>query len=191
MNNATDNLDNLPLFVKLRNPPFPDRLAELKIVNNSPFARIRLKHLGNGKYGLRQDGFDWERALAHGHRPLSMGQQQQQTAPGDEPAPTPGVFKPEAAPPPPARDIDAELTAKCGPAYHITDKGGLVINESYFVQRICRENLVLFEYDENRFYRYNTETGAWEAAPPGVIKELVRAEWERYTRLFNEPGACL
>ena len=101
MNNAMDNLDNPPLFVKLRNPPFADRRCQLEIPNNSPFARIRLKHLGNGKYGLRQYGFDWERALAHGHRPLSQEQQQQQTAPGDEPEPTPGVFKPEEYVPPP------------------------------------------------------------------------------------------
>jgi phage/plasmid-associated DNA primase len=73
-------------------------------------------------------------------------------------------------------------------AYYLTKKGGIVINESHFVQRICRENLVLFEYAENRFYRYNPETGAWEAVPPGVIKELVRTEWERYTRLFKEPA---
>ena len=103
-------------------------------------------------------------------------------------APLPPEPKPEPAPPPSARDIDAELTAKCGPAYYVTDKGVLVINESHFVQRICRENLVLFEYDERRFYRYNTATGAWEAVPPGIIKELARTEWERYTLLFGEPA---
>ena len=89
------------------------------------------------------------------------------------------------------RDIDAELTAKCGPAFYLTKKGAVVINESYFVQRICRENLVFFEYDENRFFRYNAENGAWEAVAPGIIKELVRSEWERLTRLFNEPASPL
>ena len=104
-------------------------------------------------------------------------------------SPLPPEPKPEAAPPPPppARDIDAELTAKCGPAFY-TKKGAVVLNQSYFVQRICRENLVIFEQDENRFYRYNAATGAWEAVVPGVIKELVRTEWERLTRLFNEPA---
>ena len=60
--------------------------------------------------------------------------------------PLPLEPKPEPTPPPPARDIDAELTAKCGPAFYLTKKGAVVINESYFVQRICRENLVFFEY---------------------------------------------
>jgi hypothetical protein len=85
--------------------------------------------------------------------------------------------KPEA--PPLARDVNADLTAKCGLAFYLNDKGGLVINQNYFVQRICRENLVFFEYDENRFYRYNAKNGAWEAVAPGVVKELVRSEWGR------------
>jgi hypothetical protein len=29
---------------------------------------------------------------------------------------------------------------------YVTENGAIVINESHFVQRICRENLVLFEY---------------------------------------------
>ena len=101
--------------------------------------------------------------------------------------PLPPESKPEAAPPPP-RDIDAELTAKCGAAYYVTSRGAVVINESYFVQRICRENLVFFEHDENRFWRYNAVNGAWEAVVPELIKELVRSEWERLTDLFDEPG---
>ena len=80
----------------------------------------------------------------------------------------PPEAKPEAAPPP-TRDIDAELTAKCGPAFYVTEKGAVVINQSYFVQRICRENLVFFEHDENRFFRYNANSGAWEAVPPGIV----------------------
>ena len=102
--------------------------------------------------------------------------------------PLPPEPKPEPTPPPPVRDIDAELTAKCGPAFYFTKNGAVVINESYFVQRICRENLVFFEYDENRSFRYNGETGAWQAIPAGIIKELVRSEWERLTRLFKEPA---
>jgi VirE N-terminal domain len=89
---------------------------------------------------------------------------------------------------PPPRDIDIELTAKCGPPFYASENDKLVINQNYFVQRICRENLVFFEHDENRFYRYNAENGAWEALAPGVIKESVRFEWERFTRLFNEPA---
>ena len=68
--------------------------------------------------------------------------------------------KTEPTPPPPVRDIDAELTAKCGPAFYLTKNGAVVINQSYFVQRICRENLVFFEHDENRFFPLQ-----WETAP--------------------------
>jgi hypothetical protein len=42
------------------------------------------------------------------------------------------------------RDIGAELSAKAGSAFYVTEKGNIVINQSYFVQRICGENLVLF-----------------------------------------------
>jgi hypothetical protein len=87
-----------------------------------------------------------------------------------------------------SRDLDADLTAKCGPAFYVTDNGKIAINQSYFVQRICRENLVFFQFDEARFYRYNAKTGAWEAVARGIIKELVRSEWERLAKLFNEPG---
>jgi hypothetical protein len=102
----------------------------------------------------------------------------------------PKAPEPKAEPhaPSPARDMDAELTAKCGPAFYVTEKNSVVINQNYFVQRICRENLVFFEFDETRFYRYNAGNGAWEAVAPGFIKELVRSEWERLTRLFDEPA---
>ena len=91
-----DNLNNPPLFVKLRNPPFADRRCKLEILNNSPFTVFRRTHVGNGKYGLRPCGFDLKRAAAHGHRPLSQEQQQQQTAALNEPEPTPRVFKPDS-----------------------------------------------------------------------------------------------
>ena len=112
----------------------------------------------------------------------------------EEPAQLLAPLKPEpqATPEPPlARYIDAldaELAAKCGPAFYATENDKLVINQSYFVQRICRENRVLFEYDENRFFRYNATTGAWEAVALGVIKELARSDWERFTHFFKEPG---
>jgi hypothetical protein len=80
----------------------------------------------------------------HGYRQFPQ-EQQQQTAPRDD-KPKGGVFEPADDAPPPTRDIDAELTVKCGPAYYVTENGAIVINESHFVQRICRENLVLFEY---------------------------------------------
>ena len=97
----------------------------------------------------------------------------------------------EAQPPPPPHDIDAELTAKCGPPFAIGKRGALVINQSYFVQRISFENLIFFEYVEKRFFRYNPDNGAWEDVPAGVIKEVARAEWERYTKLFQEPRLAL
>jgi hypothetical protein len=106
--------------------------------------------------------------------------------------PLPLEPKPQTTPPPPVpRDIDAELTAKCGPAYCVTDKGTLLVNQNYFVQRICVENLVFFEHDEKRFFIYKPSNGAWEAVPTGAVKELIRNEWERYTKLFAEPGLAL
>src|SRR4029077_19754864 len=35
------------------------------------------------------------------------------------------------------RAIDRELTIKCGPAYTITQKGSVIVNQNYFVQRFC------------------------------------------------------
>jgi hypothetical protein len=85
------------------------------------------------------------------------------------------------------RDIDRELTIKCGPAYRITEKGAVIINHNYFVQRFCLENLVIFEQDENQFYVYCKETGAWQKAVPEIIKEKMRSDWERLTHSFDEP----
>ena len=50
---------------------------------------------------------------------------------------------------------------------------------------------MFFEYDEKRFFHYRQNNGAWEAVPFGVIKEVVRSEWERYTKLFQEPRLAL
>jgi uncharacterized protein DUF5906/D5-like protein len=101
----------------------------------------------------------------------------------------PWVRKPEAQPEQEAsrRDIDRELTIKCGPAYTITPKGAVIINQNYFVQRFCLENLVIFEQDENQFYVYCKETGAWQKAVPEIIKEKMRSDWERLTHSFDEP----
>ena len=86
------------------------------------------------------------------------------------------------------RDIDRELTIKCGPAYLSTEYGAVIINHNYFVQRFCLENLVIFEQDENQFYVYCKETGAWQKAVPEIIKKKMRSDWERLTHSFDEPS---
>jgi hypothetical protein len=73
------------------------------------------------------------------------------------------------------------------PAYRITQYGAVIINQSYFVQRFCLENLVIFEQDENQFYIYCKENGAWQKAVPEIIKEKMRSDWERLTNSFDEP----
>jgi hypothetical protein len=55
------------------------------------------------------------------------------------------------------------------------------------VQRFCLENLVIFEQDENQFYIYCKENGAWQKAVPEIIKEKMRSDWERLTHSFDEP----
>ena len=96
--------------------------------------------------------------------------------------------EPEPAAPPPRldRNIDAELIRKCGPAYHITEKGNVIPNQSYFVQRFCMENDVAFEQDEDAFYRYESETGAWSRVASDVIKEMFRVDWEDIAHAFGE-----
>jgi hypothetical protein len=102
----------------------------------------------------------------------------------------PWVHKPETQSTQEAshRDIDRELTIKCGPAYTITEKGSVIINQNYFVQRFCLENLVIFEQDENQFYIYCKKDGAWQKAVPEIIKEKMRSDWERLTHSFDEPS---
>lgn len=92
------------------------------------------------------------------------------------------------APQPPAEFNDAELQNKCGPPLWFNTRGVLTkINENYFVQRFCLENLVLFEQDEQWFYFYWSQIGAWGRVQQDFVKEMVRTDWERLTKLFRVP----
>ena len=81
---------------------------------------------------------------------------------------------------------DTALTTKCGGPYEIT-KRGVILNQSYFAQRFCLENKVIFELEENWFYTYRRETGAWHKTMPQEIREMFRRDWEHMVHLFNEP----
>jgi putative DNA primase/helicase len=76
--------------------------------------------------------------------------------------------------------LHKELVKKCGPPVTINQRSGAVtVNQSYFVQRFCREHLVLFEQAERAFYVYAAETGAWCKTADGKVKEMLRLDWER------------
>lgn len=66
---------------------------------------------------------------------------------------------------------EADLLAdEHGAAYKFTDKGGLLINDYFFVVRFQREHLILLEPLEDEFYRYNRVNGLWEPTTEDQIK---------------------
>jgi hypothetical protein len=70
--------------------------------------------------------------------------------------------------------IHAELVAKCGYPFFKNE-----VNQTYFVQRFAREHQIRYEQAEKAFFEYRPQTGAWHQIDRDVVKELIRADWER------------
>lgn len=65
------------------------------------------------------------------------------------------------------------LVDKWGEPFTGTDKGGIRINQKFLVAHFCLEHDVLFERDENRFYRYRPERGLWTIESEARMKSLL------------------
>ena len=99
----------------------------------------------------------------------------------------PGIFleKPHA----PVLFDDGPIRAKVGRPFTIDPLTGQIASMrwQYFIERFCAENLVVFEQDEGAFFRYLEATGAWHKVVSDVIKEMMRADYQRLTREWNRP----
>ena len=62
-------------------------------------------------------------------------------------------------------------------SFHGNRGGSITVNQSYFIQRFCLENLVLFEFEEGWFFVYSDDNGAW-ARSAGSVKEMFKEYWE-------------
>lgn len=74
---------------------------------------------------------------------------------------------------------DSKIRRNHGDPYATGIKGGISINERYFVARFAAERMVLHELNENEFYFYNPANGAWEHRTPAEVREMFAQDWQR------------
>jgi len=86
-------------------------------------------------------------------------------------------------------DSEAELVAMYGPPISFKTEGGAIasINERFFAARFAQNENILFEPDERRFYRYNSQTGIWRAESDESIREAISASVCDYGRNADLP----
>jgi len=89
----------------------------------------------------------------------------------------------------PEPDSEAELVAMYGPPISFKTEGGAIasINERFFAARFAQNENILFEPDERRFYRYNSQTGIWRAESDESIREAISASVCDYGRNEDLP----
>ncbi len=81
---------------------------------------------------------------------------------------------------------DSEIRRNHGAPYEVGIRGGIFINERYFVARFAAEHMVLHELKENEFYFYNSANGAWEHRTPAEVREMFARDWQRIASDYAE-----
>jgi hypothetical protein len=75
---------------------------------------------------------------------------------------------------------DIDLRRKHGNPYTEGTRGGLSINERYFVARFAKEHMVIFDLIEREFYFYNPDNGAWHHRTPEEVREMFSQDWQNF-----------
>ena len=83
----------------------------------------------------------------------------------------------------------AQLVAKWGEPYSVSERGNIFLNQMFFVARFALEHLVLHEPDERRFYTYDASTGAWVLITADAIKITLAEDWQRFVHETEETRA--
>jgi P4 family phage/plasmid primase-like protien len=81
---------------------------------------------------------------------------------------------------------DSEIRRIHGAPYEVGIKGGISVNERYFVARFTAEHMVLHELKENEFYFYNSANGAWEHRTSAEVREMFAQDWQRIATDYAE-----
>lgn len=92
---------------------------------------------------------------------------------------------------PDPEQLFAELRNEFGHPVYFNSKGDPTqINESFWAHLIARENQIIHEADEERFYLYNSLNGCWERKSTHTLKNALserirqaQAEWSSYPTL--------
>ena len=80
------------------------------------------------------------------------------------------------------------LVERYGLPYSANVKGGIQINQMFFVARFAVEHLVLHEPNERDFYTYEHLCGAWRPRTTDAIKAMMSEDWQRYARDVDKPA---
>jgi P4 family phage/plasmid primase-like protien len=97
----------------------------------------------------------------------------------------------EEGEPPKVRPEDqwkVDLMLQVGIPFEQGERGGISVNERYFVVRFAHDHLALYELKEGEFYFYNEENGAWELRKHEELVEMFEQDWQRIAGEFGEPG---
>ena len=86
-------------------------------------------------------------------------------------------------------DIYVRLVEQHGPSYYTNDKGGIRINQIFFVARFAAEHLILHEPNERDFYMYEPpKCGVWVPRTADAIKTIFADDWYRYANEVGMPA---
>jgi phage/plasmid-associated DNA primase len=88
---------------------------------------------------------------------------------------------------PAAEQWKVDLILAHGAPFEIGERGGISINEWYFVARFAYEHLFLYELKEDRFYLYNSKNGAWEMRKFAEVVQMLSKDWQEIASEFGEP----
>jgi P4 family phage/plasmid primase-like protien len=80
------------------------------------------------------------------------------------------------------------LVEEFGEPYTLASKGGLKLNQMFFVGKYSKEHTVLFEPQENAFYGYKAESGLWLHETPHGLKAKFAKDLKTASDAFAEPN---
>ena len=123
-----------------------------------------------------QDGEDWGewrcdggQSVIHGTHPDGMSYRRIVNAPPIEIA-FEEIHWPEHLKLPWVPDEYELIVNEHGRPYSLSEKGGLQINDYFFVARYQREHLLVYESLEEDFYQYNPKNGLWEVVSEDQVQ---------------------
>ena len=85
------------------------------------------------------------------------------------------------------RDAGAALEREYGRPFYTTKEGRVTgINERYWAALYARENRVLYDPDENTFFRYDSDSGLWLTITPEKIRDDISSRILDASRQIQE-----
>ncbi len=130
------------------------KLTKLKTTDGGGWGEWRCDGGQSVIHGVHPDGMNYQRVVPV--RPVEI-------AFGD-------IHWPEHLKLPWVKDDFDLIVKEHGRPYAVSEKGGLQINDYFFVARYQREHLLVYESLEEDFYQYNSKNGLWEVVSEDQVQ---------------------